>query len=82
MTIPALLLLAIKGNPSLAFSGVLLPLIIISPPWLKYLTPFNKRNENHWLKSEKVEPSKAASRAFLDQPKKINNRLQKLMLFD
>ena len=75
------MLLAIKGNPSPAFSGVLLPLIVISPSWLKYLTPFNKRNGNRWLKSEKVEPSKAASRAFLDQPKKTNNRSQKLMPF-
>ena len=73
--------MAIKGNPSPAFSGVLLPLIVISPSWLKYLMLFNKRNRNHWPKSEKVEPSEVASRAFLDQPKKINNRSQKLMLF-
>ena len=75
------MLLAIKGNPSPAFSRVLLPLIIISPSWLKYLTPFNKRNGDRWLKSEKVEPSEAASRAFLDQPKKANNRSSELMLF-
>ena len=41
----------------------------------------NKRNMNCWLKSEKVEPSEVASRAFLDQLKKTNNRSQKLMLF-
>ena len=75
------MLLAIKGNPSPAFFGVLLPLIVTSPSWLKYLTPFNKRNGNHWLKSEKVEPSETASRASLDQPKKTNNRSQKLMPF-
>ena len=77
----ALLLLALKGNPSLAFSRVLSLLIVISPSWLKYLMLFNKRNGNRWPKSEKVEPSEVASRAFLDQPKKTNNRLQKLMLF-
>ena len=75
------MLLAIKGNPSLALSRVLLPLIVISPSWIKYLMPFNKRNENCWPKSKKVEPSEVASRAFLDQPKKTNNRSQKLMLF-
>ena len=30
MTIPAISLLAVKGNPSLAFSGVSLPLIVVS----------------------------------------------------
>ena len=49
-------------------------MIVISPPWLKYPMPFNKRNRNYWPKSEKVEPSKVASRAFLDQPKKISNK--------
>ena len=75
------MLLAIKDNPSPAFSRVLLPLIVISPSWLKYPTPFNKRNGNRWSKSEKVEPSEAALRVFLDQSKKANNRSWKLMLF-
>ena len=75
------MLLAIKGNPSLALSRVLLPLIVISPSWIKYLMPFNKRNKNCWPKLKKIEPSEVASRAFLDQPKKTNNRSQKLMLF-
>ena len=56
-------------------------MIVISPPWLKYLMPFNNSNRNYWLKSEKAEPSEVASRAFLDQPKKINTESQKLMLF-
>ena len=75
------MLLAIKGNLFPAISRVLLPLIVISPSWLKYLMSFNKRNENRWPKSEKVEPSEAASRVFLDQSKKGNNRSWKLMLF-
>ena len=57
-------------------------MIVISPPWLEYPTPLNKRNKNYWPKSEKAEPSEVASRTFLDQPKRINNRSQKLMLFD
>ena len=68
----SLLLLALKGNPSPVFSRILLPSIVISPSWLKYLMPFNKRNGNCWPKSEKVKPSKVASRAFLDQPKRTN----------
>ena len=47
----------------------------------KYLMPSNRRSKNYWPKLEKEGSSAAALRTFLDQPKKISNRLQKLMLF-
>ena len=56
-------------------------MVIASPFWPKYLMPSNRRNRNYWPKSEKAEPSEVASRVFLDQPKKTNNRSQRLMLF-
>ena len=56
-------------------------LIIASPRWPKYLMPSNRRSKSCWPKLEKAGSSAAALRTFLDQPKKLSNKLQKLMLF-